>query len=556
LGDRYDEERNLWDLVPVDQVDFTGVALPAAPAAGDENKIYNSVHYARANGVGAEWRFVYPGRYDGSRPSQRHQGMVQASFGVGMSSEVDPFAGAAVPEPRVRLGAADAVAHPNQGSFTIQLAAAGWPGQQPIGPSGNAYPFGMFGRLADILQVPFIGAYTVYVQGPRRGPDAPGLPTPELYEMNSVSMDSAFAEDTDVTDDASTGALPDEPREQIGRFFPVRVTAPLPDRPPKPPPDDRPIEVPHVDDFATRHSGGYPNPFQSSETEVRFRYRWAMDLFDHFTIQAPHNDFFPNVAPSLYKYKDAAGNVAYLSPPPVAVSNSGGVAGNSDASDLLSSGKPDESNDYAEDLQPVEGLVNINTAPWKVLAALPMVLDDAGRVDVVRNAELAKAIVYFRDVDSGVRTFNGDTIAQPHGPFRSIFELNEVVETRPDSLLNRTLVTRLRGIRIEPGFQNGYGETKLRFAQGASNPGIESGDLSPDAVRGDFEERYLVLNRISNLITTRSDTFTCYVYVMGVLHDGTPSAELKVQRRVAFIADRSGVRPLRPVVRTQFFNNE
>jgi hypothetical protein len=75
-------------------------------------------------------------------------------------------------------------------------------------------------------------------------------------------------------------------------------------------------------------------------------------------------------------------------------------------------------------------------------------------------------------------------------------------------------------------------------------------------VRDDFEEHHLVLNRISNLITTRSDSFTCYVYVMGVQFDGTPNAELKVQRRVAFIADRSGVRPLRPVVRTQFFNND
>ena len=107
-----------------------------------------------------------------------------------------------------------------------------------------------------------------------------------------------------------------------------------------------------------------------------------------------------------------------------------------------------------------------------------------------------------------------------------------------------------------PGFQNAYGDLKMRFVSGSTGPGAERGDLSPDAVRGDFEERFLVLSRISNLITTRSDTFTCYVYVMGVLHDGTPGAELKVQRRTAFIADRSGLRPLRPVVRTQFFNNE
>ena len=105
--------------------------------------------------------------------------------------------------------------------------------------------------------------------------------------------------------------------------------------------------------------------------------------------------------------------------------------------------------------------------------------------------------------------------------------------------------------------------------RGKLDPAVDTddqqGDFSPinggggpplDGVIKDYEERYDNLIRLSNLLTTRSDTFTCYVYVMGVLHDGTPSAELKVQRRVAFIADRSGVRPLRPVVRTQFFNNE
>jgi len=40
----------------------------------------------------------------------------------------------------------------------------------------------------------------------------------------------------------------------------------------------------------------------------------------------------------------------------------------------------DPANDYVEDRQPVEGLVNINTAPWKVLASLPMVLNNDGRL--------------------------------------------------------------------------------------------------------------------------------------------------------------------------------
>ena len=163
------------------------------------------------------------------------------------------------------------------------------------------------------------------------------------------------------------------------------------------------------------------NGDQRGETEIsesakrrepgfRYRYRWAMDLFEQFSIHAPQNDFLPNVTPSFYKLP----NGTPLSPPPDAVSNSGGVAGNSEVRDLKG-GAIDYSNDYAEDLQPVEGLVNINTAPWKVLAALPMVLNDDGTVNAEQNTELAKAIVYYRDVDSGFGSGGTATPSAPHG---------------------------------------------------------------------------------------------------------------------------------------------
>lgn len=55
---------------------------------------------------------------------------------------------------------------------------------------------------------------------------------------------------------------------------------------------------------------------------------------------------------------------------------------------------------------------------------------------------------------------------------------------------------------------------------------------------------FLALNRISNLITTRSDSFTVYVLVQGWRNAGTANPELVVQRRVMFIADRSSVHPI------------
>ena len=52
-----------------------------------------------------------------------------------------------------------------------------------------------------------------------------------------------------------------------------------------------------------------------------------------------------------------------------------------------------------------------------------------------------------------------------------------------------------------------------------------------------------MLNRISNLITMRSDVFTCYLIVQGWRNAGTNAAQLAVQRRLAFTVDRSTVVP-------------
>jgi len=60
-------------------------------------------------------------------------------------------------------------------------------------------------------------------------------------------------------------------------------------------------------------------------------------------------------------------------------------------------------------------------------------------------------------------------------------------------------------------------------------------------VRLDYEEKYLNLTRISNLVTLRSDCYTAYIQVQGWRDAGSPNARLMVQRRLAFIVDRSRV---------------
>ena len=93
------------------------------------------------------------------------------------------------------------------------------------------------------------------------------------------------------------------------------------------------------------------------------------------------------------------------------------------------------------------------------------------------------------------------------------------------------------------------------------------GDLGPaelpggaaiaDGVHGDYKERFLQLTRISNLITTRSDSFTCYILVQGWRNAETPQSQLVVQRRVGYIMDRSRITPMTPdkLLKQAFVNN-
>ena len=60
---------------------------------------------------------------------------------------------------------------------------------------------------------------------------------------------------------------------------------------------------------------------------------------------------------------------------------------------------------------------------------------------------------------------------------------------------------------------------------------------------------------LSNLITTRSDTFTVYVVVQGWRNAGTTSAYPVITRRAAFIVDRNSVTPLSKTVRTETVPN-
>ncbi len=443
-------------MAPVDSFDFTG--LPTIPSndpdvANPNGKIITAWHYVRRTDG---WRFVYPGRYDANAASgSRHQGTDTATWAIPAAhnaDDKDAWATGIAGRPAVTLGSANTLAsYPV--TFPIQLINSLWPGLNPVAATNNQFPFGGFARNGDILQVPFIGSYRVWTTN---------INTP--LELNSVSIDSAFAEDTDTTDDAN---------EQIGRFCPV---------------SDLSLTTPNGD-----YTAVYAN----------WRYHWAMRLFDYFTVQSPNSDFLPNIP--LANVTTTAAPTTYAGGALQAVAN--GPVTNTN---MANHNNEPTSN---EDTATVEGLININTAPWPVLAMLPMASNPTD------NVALAKAIVYFRDVNDGT--------GAPHGPFTSIFELN--------------------AIPAYTAVQLTYTSGNPRFAYALGDPTstdftAAQFDLSPsDGVVNDFEQRFAVLTRISNLITTRSDSFTCYILLQGWRNAGTTSATLATERRAAFILDRSGV---------------
>ena len=137
----------------------------------------------------------------------------------------------------------------------------------------------------------------------------------------------------------------------------------------------------------------------------------------------------------------------------------------------------------------IQGRININTAPWYVLAQLPWVSKGIDYDSPV----LAQAIVDYREIIDG---------------FASIGQLNN----------------------IEDMYVYGLDKEDQMWFPDLSTNSRTRRDGSAD----DFEERDLIFARISDLVTVRSDVFTAYILVR--LGRSGP------QKRALAILDRSQVR--------------
>jgi len=575
---------------PVDSFDFSGLIddsqgrpnpLPGGPPLEARG---HSWHYVRPGkstsadvhgNFGRPWGMIYPGRYDGGYSERRHQGTQASSYklaptdaGGNPVAVEDPFDVFPGPDPQVTLGfsnnanptdnASPGASYANRAY--IQLLNGDQPGWNPLkrllpADPPSLFPYGAFARASDAMQIPFFGSYRVRMPNDLTGPD---------IEINALPIDASFAEDTDLNDDeqrflqsAGTYFLGDF--EQLGRFCPIANLFALD-------PSDPANPKYRYDDLDVTPTTSYRYGLPAALNDPAWRYRWTTRLFDFITVQDPQSDYTPNVSPSVYSpsvvpptinYVTTSGTGTILtSHAPVLINSFGNTPILASNEGSTPGGPAPAGQPNAENAVPVHGLININTVPWRILAALPLgssyrrtdtpnrdkftsVVDPAtgqysiqttpggAQPDTVDDLiQLAKCIAWWRD---GINPPANATIG-PHGPFHSIYDLYRVaaVQAYYNGMINST---------NEPDDFDGD------FSP--YNPTISLGGKFVDERRNDYEERFLLLNRLSNLITTRSDTFTVYIVVQGWRNAGSTDTskppELVVQRRAAFIADRSAI---------------
>ncbi len=340
----YDERTNAGDFVPLDSYDFTGLSPSSGASASYQ------WHYVRPNDPAQKaWHFVYPGKYNSAdalaanptlAPDSQHPRLV--------GTDVSPAGQGAIS--LASFGQSD-LSQSNAANY--QDAALQVNNTDFGGAKLATFPHGGFARNGDILQVTYAGAHTIKVSS-----------NLAIVEMNPITMDSAFADDPDMSSSATLS-----PAQNIGRFAPIH-------------PADLGFGINDpAAPYNDYHSAGpMPAPGNGTDWSTKWSaYHFATRLFDFLTVQAPHDDYLPNISPTN---PDSSTNTVVQ---PVANADPNIV-------NALQTNAPPNA---TEDNVPLEGLININTAPWRVLSALPMANSPA------TNAQLAQAIVYYRDVDDG-----------------------------------------------------------------------------------------------------------------------------------------------------------
>ncbi|MGN6627979.1 MAG: hypothetical protein ACTHLN_15275, partial [Tepidisphaeraceae bacterium] len=277
---------NLYDLVPVDSFDFSGMAIAAAGGQ------FNAWHYVRSNDTTSTTAAGHyaMGAYLMTAAGMQRQGAASAPFNAGQAPTFP------MGSPLVQLGMPDQVStvtspmgadtHPG-----VQILAPGWPSPNAATTTGtgNKYPFGAFARESDLFQIPYIGSYKVLTTNATGvAENVTGQPG-DFTEMNTVAVDESFADDGDsyVYPALTPVAGNDDPDEQVGRFCPLSSLSPAAYK------DWRTTNTPAARDWydfsAIDPTTGNVDISRPSRT-----------IFDIFTTQSPLNASLPPVSADGY----------------------------------------------------------------------------------------------------------------------------------------------------------------------------------------------------------------------------------------------------------------
>jgi hypothetical protein len=523
-------------------------------------------------------------------------------------------------------------------SFPFQYLNNDSPGAFPLGqsPNVNAFPFAQFARNSDLLQVPYVGSYVIFSQAPSGyqssnansttaqalsgslpgNTAASGTDQYSVIEINALPMDCSFAEDTDITDDPpsmDTGlpgaplppAYPAPPttpllqyiwNESVGHFAPVNTHEngqesdngsqyrAVPGQPSQTIADSDPTlgYQNSSDPYAaykvqyntpTAPAGSQDLPQNAGDPGQKYwRYHWASRIFDYLAVQNPNDDYFPNVQQEIYSQTPAVvattpAGISY-GPTPVPVQNSASI---SPAASVL------PSNPNAEDTVPVYGLININTAPWRVLSTLRFCpFDDAeatsdqftinpftGIVNppaptdakIPDNIEIAEGIANWRDLGPNGASNTSSQVPSSNysyglykGPFTSLSDLMGVpVVYSYIQNLNFLQKNNPPAAPAEPDAVQGHLAPYDFYQSPPTYNAATPPTLLTDGVRNDTDERYDLLHRISNQCTVKSDVYTVYIVIQGWRNAGSTDSnnppKMVTQKRAAFIIDRSNCTP-------------
>ncbi len=199
----------------------------------------------------------------------------------------------------------------------------------------------------------------------------------------------------------------------------------------------------------------------------------------------------------------------------------------------------DEYNELA-----IPGRININTAPWFVIAQLPW-LQTPGETEL-KNSRLARAIVAYRDKTTVTDTGLGFELDYTTRRIGMGLEVNEFVREK------RGFANIGELLNVTHNLDSGHSDYAAaswfnirQYANDGTNNNASVNDLadpdiinpfytdSEDKYSDEMAERDIFFKRISNLVTVRSDVFTAYILVR--LGENGP------QKRVIAIFDRSQV---------------